>query len=161
MLLARIFKYNFFALLVLFNFQLSVMANVVCMCITTPVTFLKVVDGDTVHVFYKDEVYKIRLTEIDAPERDQPYGSNTTEYLKTDLLLMIFFSYKTFVSLFKDIPFLITNVVLSIEFVFSVEKNKKIKNPITNKLDRIVLVLLLISCSIRNAEINYIFGNFV
>ena len=45
----------------------------------------KVVDGDTVHVFYQDEVYKIRLTEIDAPERDQPYGRDSTEYLK-DLL---------------------------------------------------------------------------
>ncbi len=45
----------------------------------------RVVDGDTVHVFYNDEVYKIRLTEIDAPERDQPYGSDSTEYLK-DLL---------------------------------------------------------------------------
>ena len=45
-------------------------------------TIKKVVDGDTVHVFYQDEVYKIRLTEIDAPERDQPYGSNSTEYLK-------------------------------------------------------------------------------
>ena len=43
----------------------------------------KVVDGDTVHVFYQDEVYKIRLTEIDAPERDQPYGNNSTEYLKS------------------------------------------------------------------------------
>ena len=42
----------------------------------------QVVDGDTVHVFYQDQVYKIRLTEIDAPERDQPYGSNSTEYLK-------------------------------------------------------------------------------
>ena len=42
----------------------------------------RVVDGDTIHVFYQDEVYKIRLTEIDAPERDQPYGSNSTEYLK-------------------------------------------------------------------------------
>ena len=42
----------------------------------------KVVDGDTVHVFYQDQVYKIRLTEIDAPERDQPYGNNSTEYLK-------------------------------------------------------------------------------
>ena len=45
----------------------------------------RVVDGDTVHVFCQDEVYKIRLTEIDAPERDQPYGNNSTEYLK-DLL---------------------------------------------------------------------------
>ena len=43
----------------------------------------RVVDGDTVHVFYQDEVYKIRLTEIDAPERDQPHGSNSTEYLKS------------------------------------------------------------------------------
>ena len=43
----------------------------------------RVADGDTVHVFYQDEVYKIRLTEIDAPERDQPYGSNSTEYLKS------------------------------------------------------------------------------
>ena len=43
----------------------------------------RVVDGDTVHVFYQDELYKIRLTEIDAPERDQPYGSNSTEYLKS------------------------------------------------------------------------------
>ena len=42
----------------------------------------RVVDGDTVHVFYQDEVYKIRLTEIDAPERDQPYGSDSTVYLK-------------------------------------------------------------------------------
>ena len=42
----------------------------------------KIVDGDTVHVFYQDEVYKIRLTEIDAPERDQPFGNNSTEYLK-------------------------------------------------------------------------------
>ena len=43
----------------------------------------RVVDGDTVHVFYQDEVYKIRLIEIDAPERDQPYGNNSTEYLKS------------------------------------------------------------------------------
>ena len=46
-------------------------------------TIKKVVDGDTVHVFYQGEIYKIRLTEIDAPERDQPYGSNSTEYLKS------------------------------------------------------------------------------
>ncbi len=45
----------------------------------------KIVDGDTVHVYFQEEVYKIRLTEIDAPERDQPYGTHSTEYLK-DLL---------------------------------------------------------------------------
>ena len=42
----------------------------------------KIVDGDTVHVFYKEEVYKVRLTEIDAPERNQPSGKDSTEYLK-------------------------------------------------------------------------------
>ena len=42
----------------------------------------KIIDGDTVHVFFKDEVYKLRLTEIDAPERDQPFGIDSTNYLK-------------------------------------------------------------------------------
>jgi micrococcal nuclease len=41
----------------------------------------RVVDGDTVHTFYGDEIFKIRLTEIDAPERDQPFGKASTEYL--------------------------------------------------------------------------------
>ena len=42
----------------------------------------RVVDGDTVHVFFRDQVYKIRLTEIDAPERDQPFGNESTIFLK-------------------------------------------------------------------------------
>ncbi len=42
----------------------------------------KIVDGDTVHVFFKDQIYKVRLTEIDAPERDQPFGSDSTNFLK-------------------------------------------------------------------------------
>ena len=46
----------------------------------------RVVDGDTVHVFFKDQVYKIRLTEIDAPERDQPFGNDSTSFLKQLLL---------------------------------------------------------------------------
>ena len=68
MLLARIFKYNFIALLILFNFQLSVMANVVCMCITTPVTFLEVIDGDTIWVKKKGEKVLVQFEGIDAPE---------------------------------------------------------------------------------------------
>ena len=68
MLLARIFKYNFIALLILFNFQLSVMANVVCMCITTPVTFLEVIDGDTIWVKKKGEKILVQFEDIDAPE---------------------------------------------------------------------------------------------
>ena len=43
----------------------------------------KIVDGDTVHLFYQDETYKVRLIEIDAPERNQPYGKDSTEYLKS------------------------------------------------------------------------------
>ncbi len=43
-------------------------------------------DGDTVHVFFKDQVYKIRLTEIDAPERDQPFGNDSTSFLKQLLI---------------------------------------------------------------------------
>ena len=68
MLLARIFKYNFIALLILFSFQLSVMANVVCMCITTPVTFLEVIDGDTIWVKKKGEKVLVQFEDIDAPE---------------------------------------------------------------------------------------------
>ena len=43
----------------------------------------RVVDGDTVHVFHNEEIFKIRLTEIDAPERDQPFGKASTEHLKS------------------------------------------------------------------------------
>ena len=43
----------------------------------------KVVDGDTVHIYHKNEIYKVRLIEIDAPERNQPFGSDSTDYLKS------------------------------------------------------------------------------
>lgn len=43
----------------------------------------KIIDGDTVHVFHEGEIYKIRLLEIDAPERNQPYGKDSTEYLRS------------------------------------------------------------------------------
>ena len=42
----------------------------------------RIVDGDTVHVIYEKEVYKLRLLEIDAPERNQPFGIDATNYLK-------------------------------------------------------------------------------
>ena len=36
---------------------------------------LRVVDGDTVHVVNKaGKKFKVRLTGIDAPEQNQPYG---------------------------------------------------------------------------------------
>ena len=43
----------------------------------------KVVDGDTVHLYHDNEIYKVRLIEIDAPERNQPFGSDSTDYLKS------------------------------------------------------------------------------
>ena len=42
----------------------------------------RVVDGDTVHVFSKGEVLKVRLVEIDTPEMDQPHGQEAKEYLE-------------------------------------------------------------------------------
>lgn len=42
----------------------------------------KIIDGDTIHVFSQDELYKVRLIEIDAPEDNQPYGGDSTDYLK-------------------------------------------------------------------------------
>ena len=41
----------------------------------------KVVDGDTIHVLSKGETLKVRLTEIDAPEMDQPHGQKSKDYL--------------------------------------------------------------------------------
>jgi len=44
-------------------------------------TVVKVVDGDTIHLQNKRGNYKLRLTEIDAPEINQPYGLDSKEYL--------------------------------------------------------------------------------
>ena len=47
----------------------------------------RVVDGDTVHVEdATGKKFKVRLTGIDAPEQNQPYGLASTYYLR-DLLL--------------------------------------------------------------------------
>ena len=47
----------------------------------------RVVDGDTVHVVNKaGKRFKVRLTGIDAPEKNQPYGLAST-YKLTELLI--------------------------------------------------------------------------
>ena len=53
---------------ILVAFQLSLQANVVCMCVTTPVTFLEVVDGDTIWVKKEGEKVLVEFESIDAPE---------------------------------------------------------------------------------------------
>ena len=70
MFLVRFFKNTFFVFLVIFTLQLSVQANVVCMCVTTPVTFLEVVDGDTIWVKKEGKKVVVEFEGIDAPELD-------------------------------------------------------------------------------------------
>ena len=58
--------FSVFPLLV--AFQLSLQANVVCMCVTTPVTFLEVIDGDTISVKKEGKKVLVQFEGIDAPE---------------------------------------------------------------------------------------------
>ena len=53
---------------ILVAFQLSLQANVVCMCVTTPVTFLEVVDGDTIWVKKEGGKVLVQFAGIDTPE---------------------------------------------------------------------------------------------
>ncbi len=41
----------------------------------------KVIDGDTVYGLMNGKTYKLRLSEIDAPERDQPFGRQSKVFL--------------------------------------------------------------------------------
>ena len=43
-------------------------ANVVCMCVTSPVQFLQVIDGDTIWVSREDKKILVQIAGIDAPE---------------------------------------------------------------------------------------------
>ena len=63
-------KNYFFVFLVFFAFQLSLQAKVVCMCVTTPVTFLEVIDGDTIWVKKEGKKVVVEFEGIDAPELD-------------------------------------------------------------------------------------------
>jgi micrococcal nuclease len=45
---------------------------------------LSIMDGDTINVDCGGEAtYKVRLASIDTPERNQPYGANATEALRS------------------------------------------------------------------------------
>ena len=57
---------------VLFALLLSAQANVVCMCVTTPVTFLEVIDGDSIWVKKEGEKVLVHFSKVDAPEINEP-----------------------------------------------------------------------------------------
>ena len=52
------------------------------------IKILRVIDGDTVSAESRGTEIKIRLSEIDAPEMNQPYGTNSKKCLScsTDIL---------------------------------------------------------------------------
>ena len=62
------FKKTFFILSFLIAFEISLQAKVVCMCVTTPVTFLEVIDGDTIWVKKEGKKVVVEFEGIDAPE---------------------------------------------------------------------------------------------
>jgi len=66
----RFLKESFFILSFLIAFTFSLQANVVCMCVTTPVTLLEVIDGDTIWVKKEGKKVVVELEGIDAPELD-------------------------------------------------------------------------------------------
>ena len=57
---------------VLFFSLLSTQANVVCMCVTTPVTLLEVIDGDSIWVKKERRKVLVHFSEVDAPEINEP-----------------------------------------------------------------------------------------
>ena len=63
-------KKYFFVLSFLIAFKFSLQANVVCMCVTTPVILLEVIDGDTIWVKKEGKKVVVELEGIDAPELD-------------------------------------------------------------------------------------------
>jgi endonuclease YncB( thermonuclease family) len=42
---------------------------------------IKVIDGDSINIMYEGKPLRIRLAEIDAPERGQPFGKKSKEAL--------------------------------------------------------------------------------
>ena len=77
-------KTLFLRALLLTNLLLSFFSSHTSQDIIGKVT--KVADGDTLTLDANGKKHKIRLSEIDTPERDQPYGTVATSVL-TELLL--------------------------------------------------------------------------
>ena len=72
----RLIKDLFFFSVFLFTLE-PIKANVVCMCVTTPVTFLEAIDGDSLWVSKDGKRIRVQLVGIDAPELKQDSEQNT------------------------------------------------------------------------------------
>ncbi|MDE1152822.1 MAG: thermonuclease family protein [Micavibrio sp.] len=63
-------------------FVLVLLATTPVLAATLSGKVVSVADGDTITILTSDKVQvKIRLVEIDAPEKDQPYGQNSKKAL--------------------------------------------------------------------------------
>ena len=66
-------------------FSATAFFYVTCSEVTNPLTYrgtvIKVVDGDTISILHQGKQLRIRLAEIDAPERGQPYWRKSREAL--------------------------------------------------------------------------------
>ena len=69
--------------LALFAFCLWTLTASAAVAQTFPARVVRVVDGDTVDILSADKNrYRVRLGEIDAPERDQPFGKEAQALLQ-------------------------------------------------------------------------------
>lgn len=58
-------------------------------------TVSDVIDGDTIYVFVKTNTIKVRLSDIDTPEKKQPYGLEAKDFvIKTALGKIVIVKYR-------------------------------------------------------------------
>ena len=69
------------------NFFFRILFVLILLCspsifaVEIQVEVIRVVDGDTIDVCYREQQLKIRLQGIDSPEQDQPFGHEATMHL--------------------------------------------------------------------------------
>ena len=68
-------------MMIRFMILLALLLPLVALADTLTDKVVKVKNGDTVHVQVATTRHKIRFRGIDAPERDQPFGPESTENL--------------------------------------------------------------------------------
>ena len=64
-----------------FIFLLLIGFNAAFLISSTPLENIRVIDGDTIRAEAKGKEIKVRLVEIDAPEMNQPFGTQSKNFL--------------------------------------------------------------------------------